>query len=164
MNQNHNRERERTERAEDAENPERAPRAERAARAVSTEPTENTGRPTLMHVTPGVTIPNISAEPLATEGEMSEGPARINPWRSERERQAVEQMKREKQAAQDDELYKTGSGEADKRGPRDSPLSNPPFAFGTNQTADLPGLELAEFEETIEIPDFDPFEYDGPQF
>jgi hypothetical protein len=128
----------------------------------TTDETDNTGgRATLIHVTPGVTLPNFSRDPLATEGEMSEGPADLNPWRSERERRAVERIKREEQAAQDDELYKTGSPEVDTRGPRDSPLLDPPGFWGTDVTADLPG---PEFGETTEIPELDPLSYDGPQF
>jgi hypothetical protein len=122
------------------------------------------GRATLMHVTAGITEPNLSAEPLATEAEATTGPNHINPYRSEEERRIVEEIERVEREQQDDELYKTGSPEIETRGPRDSPLLDPPGAFGTDVTADLPGPEFGELEETIEMPEFDPFEYDGPQF
>lgn len=46
----------------------------------------------LMRPTPGITEPNLTAEPLGTEAEMTPGPDDINPFRSERERRIVDEI------------------------------------------------------------------------
>lgn len=70
----------------------------------------------LMHCSPGVTEPMLTAEPLGTEGEMTPGPDDINPYRSLDERRAVEetiqqQRQRARQKRPDGELLETvGAG------------------------------------------------------
>lgn len=65
------------------------------------------GLPPFMQTSPGLTIANISSEPLATEGEATPGPDDINPYRSEEERQMVDQIRQQATQRQESELTKT---------------------------------------------------------
>lgn len=65
-------------------------------------------RPTIMRTTAGITAPNLTLEPLGTEGELSEGPDHLNPHRSVQEREIVEQYKRKRREREDSELWKSG--------------------------------------------------------
>jgi hypothetical protein len=51
----------------------------------------------LMHCTPGITKPALTAELLGTEGEMTPGPDEMNPYRSPEERAAVEETMQRQQ-------------------------------------------------------------------
>jgi hypothetical protein len=45
--------------------------------------------PPLMRTTPGITEKRFSADPLGTEGELTDGPDDVNPFRSAEEREIV---------------------------------------------------------------------------
>jgi hypothetical protein len=87
-----------------------------------------------MQCNPGITTPNLTAEPLGTEGELTEGPDHINPYRSVQEREIVEQYKRKRREREDSRLWKSG-------------LDDP----GIEMDPDIPGVDFY-------IPE------DGPQF
>jgi len=61
-----------------------------------------------MKTTVGITAPNLTLEPLGTEGELSEGPDHINPHRSVQEKEAVERYKRKRREREDGKLWKSG--------------------------------------------------------
>jgi hypothetical protein len=106
-------------------------------------------RPTLMKTTPGITAPNLTLEPLGTEGELSEGPDHINPHRSVQEREIVEQYKRKRREREDDQLWKSGM-DIDPESVEwvaavGSPVEGPdPFAFDDidSDSFDLPTLDF----------------------
>jgi len=114
----------------------------------------NNNRPTLMKTTVGITHPRLSRHLLATEAEASEGPNHINPHRSVREREIVEQYKRKRREREDDQLWKSGMDEAqvevDPPEPgvdfviRDPTAGDDPFAFDDvdSDSFDLPTLDF----------------------
>lgn len=86
----------------------------------------------LMSASPGITEPNLTAEPLGTEGEMTPGPDHINPFRSEEERQIVEDIERQIELRRGGEREPVGGELQETIGMR--PLGNPtegddPFVF-----------------------------------
>jgi len=65
------------------------------------------GLPPIMQTTPGVTIPNFSEEPMATEGEMTPGPPEENPYEQQRELRERVNLERQKRAHDKDRLMDT---------------------------------------------------------
>jgi hypothetical protein len=63
----------------------------------------------LMQATPGLTYPNITKEPLGTEGELTPGPDDLNPFEDPEAAERIQalQQKRERQRANKGELVKT---------------------------------------------------------
>jgi len=55
-----------------------------------------------LYATPGITEPNLTPEPLGSEGEMTQGPDDLNPFRSERERRELEDITGTRGAVQDE--------------------------------------------------------------
>ena len=113
-------------------------------------------RPTLMKTTPGITTPNLTLEPLGTEGELSEGPDHINPHRSVQEREIVEQYKRKRREREDSELWKSGLDEAQVE--VDPPEPGVDFVIRDPTAGDDP---FAFDDAEPELPTLD---FDGPQF
>jgi hypothetical protein len=62
-----------------------------------------------MRANVGITEPNLSVDPLMTEGEATPGPAEINPYNSVEEAEIVEQIeqKRRERANRDDQIVRT---------------------------------------------------------
>jgi len=63
----------------------------------------------LMQATPGLTYPNITKEPLGTEGELTAGPDSLNPFEDPEAAERIQELqdKRERQRANKGELVKT---------------------------------------------------------
>lgn len=102
-----------------------------------------------MKTTPGITTPNLTAEPLGTEGELSEGPDHLNPHRSVQEKEAVERYKRKRREREDDQLWKSGmdidTESVEWVASVENPVEGPdPFAFDDidRDTFDLPTLDF----------------------
>jgi hypothetical protein len=115
------------------------------------------GRPTLMLTTPGITSKRFCRNPLGTEGEMSPGDDRANPYRSVEEREYVEEVERKEKERQDSELFKTGNpvgGESD------------PFTFDDlgSSTFDLPEFGQPQDVDLLGIEAFDPMNDKGPMW
>jgi hypothetical protein len=69
----------------------------------------------LMQCNPGVTYPNLSREPLGTEGELTEGPDHLNPYRSERERRMVDEIRQQRRERGANSPYQSGAGVAGRQ-------------------------------------------------
>jgi len=92
---------------------------------------------------PGIVVPSFSKAPLADEGEATVGDDDLNPATDPDAREEVERIK-EKQR-----MYREGQKFLDECGGC-GPLSDPPGAWGTDATADLPGVD---FEPTVDLSD-----------
>jgi len=132
---------------------------------------ENTGRPTLMLTTPGITEKKLTANPLGLESEMTAGPSDVNPYRSVQERELVERIKEKERQRADAQLFKTGDNSGGDTGGVSHPLHS-------NSNVDEPteGQDPFLFDDlNPELPAFgdsdpfglealSPFNDDGPQF
>lgn len=115
------------------------------------------GRPTLMQVNIGMTTPNLSAEPLGTEGELSPGDDRANPYRSVQEAEYVEEVERKERERRDDELFKTGNPTG----------GSDPFLFddiGESEGFGLPGFGEPQDVDLLGVSNFDPSNDNGPMW
>jgi hypothetical protein len=65
------------------------------------------GLPPLMRATPGITEPNFSRDPLATEGEATPGPDTENPYENAQEYRERLELEQQKRAMQDDAVIDT---------------------------------------------------------
>ena len=63
--------------------------------------------PPIMQTTPGITVPNFSEEPMATEGEMTPGPPEENPFENARELRERVNMEQRRRAKEEDTLMDT---------------------------------------------------------
>jgi hypothetical protein len=124
-----------------------------------------------MLTSPGITQKRLSAEPLATESEASAGPSHLNPYRSVREAELVEEIERKERQRQDSQLFKTGTSDGGGTGGVDHPLQSnsnvddptggsDPFAFDDID----PQLPAFGDSDPFGLEALDPMNDKGPQF
>jgi len=122
-----------------------------------------------MMTTPGITAKKFCACPLGTEGELTAGDDSLNPYEDPDAAEEVARVERMEREREDDQAFKTGTGDGRSTGGVDHPMhsntrvndpteGSDPFAFD-----DIgPGsFDLPEFELGVTL---DPFEAGGPQF
>ena len=111
----------------------------------------------LMHTSPGITEPNITRHPIGTEGEMTKGPDRVNPFRSVEEAEIVEEIERKERerAKRDDTMLRTVPKENPAFGTLGNPLAgDDPFVFDDVE-GEVDRLELPFADsEAPSFPDF----------
>ena len=117
---------------------------------------ENSGRPTLMKTTVGITTPRLSRHLLATEGEATPGDDRANPYRSVEEREYVERVRQKERDRRDGQLWKSGLDDAQVE--VDPPEPGVDFVIRDPTAGDDP---FAFDDAEPELPTLD---FDGPQF
>lgn len=122
---------------------------------------QDSGRPTLMATTPGITQQKFCACPLGTEGELTPGDDNHNPYRSADEREEVERVAKKEKEREDSQVFKTGTFDGSDTGGVDHPLHSDTVA---NPTA---GNDPFAFDDlgssTFDLPSFD-LDSDGPRF